>query len=92
MEAQNKIKTQLDACKSREELLDWFQHYTFGNCSNAEQIAITRDTVDNFIRHNPNNTIVHRTEEQPHDYEVYAGFGLVIVDLGEFRLVFADEN
>jgi hypothetical protein len=81
---------QSEAFKKREELFNWFKRYTFGNCSEVNQIIVTRDTVKDFERHNPDITIVHRIEEQPCGYEVYAGFGLIIVDSGEFRFVFKD--
>ena len=86
------VMTRVEALKKREDLFSWFKKYTFGKCSNVEKIIVTRNTVQHFIAHNPALGIGHRYEEQPQGYEVYCGFGLLIVDLGEFRLVFIDET
>jgi hypothetical protein len=80
--------TQPEAYKKREELLNWFSLDTFGECSDIEQIVVTRDTVEDFRQNNPTNTIIYRDEESPCGYEVYGGFGLLIVDGGDFRFVF----
>jgi len=89
---ETKKMSQSEAFDKREQLLSWFSQYTFGECSDIEHIVVTRDTVEDFRRNNPDNTIVHRDEESPCGYKVYGGFGLLIVDAGDFRFVFADDD
>jgi hypothetical protein len=86
------ITTQIEAYAARDQLIDWFQRYTFGNCSDAEEIAVTRDTVQCFIKYHPSLNIVYKPNEQPQGYDVYAGKGIVIVDVGEFRLCYLDKS
>jgi hypothetical protein len=88
MEATKEKMTQNQAYEKRKALLNWFKRYTFGNCSDIEQIVVTRDTVDNF--HDNAGSLVWRPEESPSGCKVYGGFGIVVVDAGEFRFVYAD--
>ena len=84
----DKIQKQSEAYRIRDELFEWFKKFTFNHCDHVDQIAVTRDSINSFTDHA--GQLVFLEDENPGGYDVYGGDGIVVIDVGNFRLVYVD--